>query len=42
VQVSIGTAIFPDDGNTPETLIKQADIKMYANKKTKIAKLRLV
>lgn len=42
VQVSIGTAIFPDDGDTPETLIKQADIKMYANKKNKKVKLHLV
>lgn len=42
IQVSIGTAIFPDDGDNPETLIKQADIKMYANKKTKTAKLHLV
>jgi len=36
VQVSIGAAIFPDDGNDPETLIKQADIIMYANKRAKL------
>ncbi|MDD5411982.1 MAG: sensor domain-containing diguanylate cyclase [Methylobacter sp.] len=35
VHTSIGIAIFPDDGNNPEALIKQADMRMYANKKTK-------
>ena len=42
VQVSIGTAIYPDDADTPETLIKHADIKMYANKQSKTVKLHLV
>jgi len=42
VQVSTGTAIFPDDGDNPETLIKQADIAMYANKKTKTVKHHLI
>lgn len=42
VRTSIGIAMFPDDGDNPETLIKQADMRMYADKKTKKVKLRLV
>jgi len=32
VSTSIGIAIFPDDGETPETLLKNADIAMYRAK----------
>lgn len=43
VRPSIGIAMFPEDGNNPEALIKQADMRMYADKKqTKTVKLRLV
>jgi diguanylate cyclase (GGDEF)-like protein len=42
VRTSIGVALFPDDGDNPATLIKQADMRMYADKKTKTVKLRLV
>lgn len=42
VGTSIGIALFPDDGDSSETLIKQADMRMYADKKTKTVKLRLV
>jgi diguanylate cyclase (GGDEF)-like protein len=42
VHTSIGIAIFPDDGNNPEALIKQADMRMYADKKTKTVKSRPV
>jgi diguanylate cyclase (GGDEF)-like protein len=33
VRVSIGIARFPEDGNSPEALIKFADGRMYADKK---------
>jgi len=39
---SIGIATFPDDGDNPEALIKQADMRMYADKKNKTVKPRLV
>ncbi len=42
VRASIGIAIFPEDGDSPEELIKQADAKMYADKQARTAKLRLV
>lgn len=42
VRTSIGVAMFPDDGGTPEALIKKADIGMYADKKDKSVRLRLV
>lgn len=43
VRASIGIAIFPEDGDNPEALIKCADMRMYADKKqTKTVKLRLV
>ncbi len=32
IRVSIGVAIFPDDGETPETLLAYADEKMYTDK----------
>lgn len=32
VRVSIGIALFPEDGDAPETLIRQADKRMYADK----------
>jgi diguanylate cyclase (GGDEF)-like protein len=42
VRVSIGVARFPEDGNSPEALIKFADGRMYADKKHHEAKLHLV
>ncbi|MCO5978143.1 sensor domain-containing diguanylate cyclase [Ideonella oryzae] len=30
--VSIGTAVFPDDGNSPEALLREADRQMYRRK----------
>jgi GGDEF domain-containing protein len=42
VHASIGIAIFPEDGEKPEELIKHADMRMYADKRTKKVKLRLV
>jgi diguanylate cyclase (GGDEF)-like protein len=32
VQISMGTAFFPDDGDLPEALIKLADTRMYEEK----------
>lgn len=32
VLASSGIALFPDDGDSPEALIKQADLRMYADK----------
>jgi diguanylate cyclase (GGDEF)-like protein len=29
---SVGIALFPDDGETPEALLKAADLRMYAAK----------
>jgi diguanylate cyclase (GGDEF)-like protein len=37
VGASIGIALFPQDGVTPETLLPHADRAMYAGKKTKAA-----
>ncbi len=43
VRTSIGIAMFPEDGDTPEALIKHADMRMYADKKqSKTVKLHLV
>ena len=42
VRFSMGTAMFPEDGDNPEALIKQADMKMYADKQVRSAKLPLV
>ena len=42
VRTSIGIAIFPEDGDSPEDLIKQADMRMFADKHTHRAKLHLV
>jgi len=33
VRASIGMAVFPDDGDSPEALIKQADKRMYEDKR---------
>ncbi|WP_283445399.1 bifunctional diguanylate cyclase/phosphodiesterase [Noviherbaspirillum suwonense] len=32
VQASVGVSLYPDDGTDPETLLKQADMAMYAAK----------
>lgn len=34
VQASIGIAVYPSDGNTPEILIKNADLAMYRSKES--------
>lgn len=34
ITTSIGVAIYPDDGDTPDLLLKNADIAMYHSKKT--------
>lgn len=41
VQASTGVATFPDDGDTPDALIKQADLRTYAAKKARTARLHL-
>ena len=33
IRVSIGTAIFPEDGNNPDALLESADARMYRDKK---------
>lgn len=42
VRTSTGIAMFPEDGDNPETLIKQADMRMYADKNARTVKLHLV
>jgi diguanylate cyclase (GGDEF)-like protein len=42
VRASMGIAMFPEDGDNPEALIKQADMKMYADKQARTVKLHLV
>lgn len=42
VQTSTGTALFPEDGDSPDALIKQADLRMYADKQARTLKLHLV
>jgi diguanylate cyclase len=42
VRTSIGIAMFPEDGDSPEDLIKKADMRMFADKHTHRAKLHLV
>lgn len=42
VRASIGVAMFPEDGDNPEALIRQADMRMYADKNASTVKLRLV
>lgn len=42
VRVSTGIALFPEDGDSPEALIKQADMRMYADKNARTVKLHLV
>jgi diguanylate cyclase (GGDEF)-like protein/PAS domain S-box-containing protein len=34
IRVSVGVALFPDDGEEPEELLKRADVAMYAAKKS--------
>lgn len=38
VQTSIGVATFPEDGDSPEALLKEADIRMYANKQVRMGR----
>jgi diguanylate cyclase (GGDEF)-like protein len=40
VQASTGIALFPDDGDSPEALIRKADMRMYADKQARTAKPR--
>lgn len=42
VRTSTGIAMFPEDGDNPDALIKQADMRMYANKQARSKKLHLV
>lgn len=35
IRISIGIAMYPEDGDSPEALIKQADMRMYANKNSR-------
>ena len=42
VQTSMGIALFPEDGDNAEALIKQADKRMYADKQARTVKLHLV
>lgn len=42
VRISAGIAMFPEDGDSPEALIKQADMRMYANKNARTVSLHLV
>jgi GGDEF domain-containing protein len=41
VRASIGIAISPEDGDSPEALLKQADMRMYADKKIRAARIHL-
>jgi diguanylate cyclase (GGDEF)-like protein len=38
VRASIGTSLFPDDGDTPETLVRKADAAMYCVKRARLAR----
>jgi diguanylate cyclase (GGDEF)-like protein len=38
LRTSTGIAMFPEDGSTPEALIKKADIQMYADKQARTAR----
>lgn len=42
VRTSIGIAMFPEDGDNPEALLKQADMRMYADKRARSAKHHVV
>lgn len=42
VRISIGLAMFPEDGDSPDALIKLADTRMYAVKHARTEKLHLV
>ena len=39
VHVSFGVVMFPEDGNTPESLLNQADMRMYADKQARKEKM---
>lgn len=41
VHLSMGIAMFPEDGDSPEALIKRADMRMYADKQPRAAELHL-
>lgn len=38
LRASTGIALFPDDGDSPEALIRKADMRMYADKQARTAK----
>lgn len=42
MRASTGIAMFPDDGESPEALLRQADKRMYADKNARAARLHLV
>lgn len=42
LRASIGVAIFPEDGDSLEALLNQAELRMYAHKKARAVKLHLV
>ena len=35
LRASIGTAVFPDDGDSPDALVRNADTRMYADKQAR-------
>ena len=42
VRISTGVAMFPEDGDSPDALIRQADMRMYADKQSRSSRLPLV
>lgn len=40
VRASVGVAMFPEDGDNPDALVKQADLRMYADKQARETRLR--
>jgi diguanylate cyclase (GGDEF)-like protein len=42
VGTSTGIAMFPEDGDSPDALIRQADMRMYADKQARTKRLHLV